>query len=415
MKLTYLHQYFVFPEGSGGTRSFDLARSFVNMGYQVDVITSSGFIKNHEFKKGWNKIEREGLTIHVLNLDYSNELSYLQRMLVFIKFLWFSTFKLLSIKCDVVLATSTPLTIGIPALIKKWWHNTPFIFETRDVWPEAVIAIGAIKSKLFQKALFFLEKTIYKNAAAIVPLSVDMKHSIVSRYPKTATKKPVEVIENIAELNRFQSGYDPEISLIKKNIGFKPQFSVVYAGTFGRVNGIDYVVNLAEKILALDESIVFILIGDGALKADVIALAKERQLFNKNIFVLYSVSKQELPQWYYEASMGSSFVIPIKVLWANSANKFFDTLAAGKPVLINHPGWQKETIEGHNVGYVLPEELTDQAIKDFVAYTQDAALQQQQRENALQLAKTSYALDVAVNKYDKLLKGIINSNKTPVV
>uniref|UniRef100_UPI0030DB8688 hypothetical protein n=1 Tax=uncultured Planktosalinus sp. TaxID=1810935 RepID=UPI0030DB8688 len=86
---------------------------------------------------------------------------------------------------------------------------------------------------------------------------------------------------------------------------------------------------------------------------------------------------------------------------------------AGKPVLINHPGWQKVTIEKENVGYVMPEKLTDKSVKDFVVYTQDKALQLQQQENALQLAKKSYALDVAVNKYDKLLYGIMNSNKTP--
>ena len=76
----------------------------------------------------------------------------------FIKFLWFSILKILSIKGDLVLATSTPLTIGIPALIKKWIQKTPFIFETRDVWPEAVIAIGAINNTIIKKVLYFLRR-----------------------------------------------------------------------------------------------------------------------------------------------------------------------------------------------------------------------------------------------------------------
>jgi len=409
MKITYLHQYFVFPEGSGGTRSYDLASKFVKRGYEVEIVTSSGFIKHIQLKNGWNKFEREGLIIHVLNLDYSNDLSYLKRALVFFKFIWFATFKLLSIKCDVVLATSTPLTIGLPALIKKWQHKTPFIFEARDVWPEAVIAIGAVKSKLFQKLLYHLEKNIYKNAAAIVPLSVDMKASIVNRYPKIAATKPVEVIENIAEVNRFQKGFSNEFSVLKSALGFKPRFSVLYAGTFGRVNGLDYVIKLAEKTKSIDESLVYILIGDGSLKEDVINLAKEKKVLNKNVFILDSISKQELPHWYYEISMGSSFVIPIKELWANSANKFFDTLAAGKPVLINHPGWQNETIEKENVGYVLPEEITEEVSKAFVNYTLDIENLKEQQSNALNLAKNKYSLEVAVEKYIKLFEAIDQS------
>ena len=172
-------------------------------------------------------------------------MSYLHRSIVFLNSFGSPFTKILSIKGDLVLATSTPLTIGIPALIKKWIQKTPFIFETRDVWPEAVIAIGAIKNTIIKKVLYFLEGLIYKNASAIVPLQLDMKRSIVTRYPKLGNK-PIEVIENISEIDRFQKGYDKNISVLSKKIGFKPKFTVLYAGTFGKVNGINYVIKLAK-------------------------------------------------------------------------------------------------------------------------------------------------------------------------
>jgi hypothetical protein len=183
MKIIYLHQYFKFPNESGGTRSFDLASGFVALGHQVEIITSTSDEKYNN-GKCWTKVEQEGLIVYYIYLPYGNHLSFFKRSLVFFQFIWFSTFKLLSLKVDLLLATSTPLTIGIPALIKKWIHKTPFVFEVRDVWPEAVIAIGALKSKLLQKILYKLEFVIYDNAAAIVPLSVDMKHSVISRYPQ---------------------------------------------------------------------------------------------------------------------------------------------------------------------------------------------------------------------------------------
>lgn len=405
MNITYLHQYFKFPDEMGDTRSYDLAKSFVEKGKSVTILTSTSDI-SHKTKSRWSIENRDGISVHYIYLPYDNQMSYVRRMLAFVQFLYFASLHLLKQDCDIVLATSTPLTIGIPALIKKWKHKTPYVFEARDVWPEAVIAIGAIKNRILQKLLYRLEKMIYKNASGIVALSTDMKKSIVSRYPDIIQNKPVVVIENISEIGRFSNIQKSDI--LEKAIGFKPRFSILYAGTFGRVNGIEYVVDLAQKTIAIDDSLVFILMGEGAMKEDVIQYAKEKTVLNKNVFILDSVSKQELPDWYNEVDMGSSFVIPIKELWANSANKFFDTLAASRPVLINHEGWQAEVIKADKLGYVLPEVLTDEAVSEFVAYTQDPNLQKHQRENAFIKAKSSYSLETAVQKYLTIFQNIYN-------
>ncbi|WP_160110599.1 glycosyltransferase family 4 protein [Aequorivita lipolytica] len=388
----------------GGTRSYDLARSFVENGNSVNVLSSTND-NFHKTKNRWSIIERDGLSVHYIYLPYDNQMSYTKRMLVFVQFLYFASLKLIKLDCDILLATSTPLTIGIPALVKKWKHKTPFVFEARDVWPEAVIAIGAIKNKIMQKLLYRLEKIIYKQASAIVPLSIDMKRSVVSRYPEICKNKPVVVIENISEIDRFSN--IRESNILENAIGFKPRFSILYAGTFGRVNGIEYVVDLAERTLVSDSSIVFILIGEGAMKEEIIQYAKEKKVLNKNLFILDSVSKQELPVWYKDIDIGSSFVIPVKELWANAANKFFDTLAASRPILINHEGWQAEVIRADRLGYVLPDVLTDEAVTDFVTYTQNQNLIEQQRIKAFEKAKNCYSLEIASQKYLKVFKDIV--------
>ena len=109
-----------------------------------------------------------------------------------------------------------------------------------------------IKNILIKKILFFLESLIYKNASAIVTLSSDMRRSIVSRYPKL-DNKPIDVIDNISDIDRFQKGYDKNVSALSKKIGFKPKFTILYAGTFGKVNGINYVVNLANKLIDINQ------------------------------------------------------------------------------------------------------------------------------------------------------------------
>lgn len=405
MKILYLHQYFKFPIESGGTRSYDLANGFLKLGYKIDIISLTSDPK-FKTKKRWNKIQKDALVVHYIFLPYANEMSYTRRSIVFIKFLWFSTIKILSMKCDLVLATSTPLTIGIPALIKKWIQKTPFIFETRDIWPETVIAIGAINNVIIQKVLFLLEGLIYKNASAIVPLSIDMKRSIISRFP-WLDHKPIDVIENISEIDRFQKGYDKNLSVLTREIGFKPKFTILYAGTFGKVNGINYVIKLAYKLININPEIIFVLVGEGVEKKSIIMEARDKKVLNKNVYILDSVSKSDLPQLYFECDMGSSFVINVKELWANSANKFFDTLASGKPILINYEGWQKDEINQQNIGYVLPALIEDDDIKKFSNYCKNSILIAKQGENALNIAKMKYATDTAIKKYNNILKDFL--------
>lgn len=410
MKILYLHQYFKKPTENGGTRSYDLATSFVKNGFEVEVITTTSNIQGFNGKKWMSEIV-DGVIVNYLYLPYDNSFSFIRRAWVFFLFLWYSSVKVLTLKGDIVLATSTPLTIGIPALIKKLIHKTPYIFEVRDVWPEAVIAIGAIKNKMMQKLLYWLEYTLYKNAKFVVPLSTDMQKSILTRYPILENKVQV-VIENISEIERFASCIEDKSNkndFLQNTIGFIPKCSILYAGTFGKVNQIEYVLDLAKKILPLDASIVFLLLGTGAEKENLINQAINLGVFKKNVFFLDPVGKKDLPHIYKNVSMGSSFVAPLEELWANSANKFFDTLAAGKPILINHFGWQSEVISEYKLGYVLDPVLDHVKVQDFISFILNENQMEQYGANARKVAADNYSLQVAVKKYINLLNQAIKN------
>src|SRR5690606_29447945 len=121
--------------------------------------------------------------------------------LSFIRFSFFTSIYALRISADIVLATSTPLSIAIPALVKKAFQNVPYIFEVRDVWPEAPIALGVIRGRLAISILQYFEKLVYKHSKAVVALSVDMRKSIVDRF---GSLSPIYVIPNISEVDRFE-------------------------------------------------------------------------------------------------------------------------------------------------------------------------------------------------------------------
>lgn len=407
MRILYIHQYFAMPASSGGTRSYDLATQFVKAGHKVVVVTTSSFLRQYTFTDTWTVMEEDGIELHVLNLEYSNKMGFAKRALTFMKFVVKSTFRVLKLKGDVVLATSTPITIALPAMIKRSLHKVPFIFEVRDVWPEVPVAMGIINNKILVKLLNRFEKRIYKKAAHIVPLSDDMKKSIEQRTAIPVRK--ISVIPNISEVVRFGK-YDAGKSILSGLLGYTPQKTVLYAGTLGMVNGLKYLVDLAVYMRKLDDTVVFVVFGDGMEKTQLLQYAAEQGVLNTNLWFFDPVPKSQLAQLYYECTIASSFVIPVPELWANSANKFFDCLAAGRPVLINHRGWQADVIEQENVGFVMHYDAADMPVeaRRFAEYINDKALLQQQQVKAKMLAQQRYSLDIAAGTYLKILDNVVS-------
>lgn len=394
MKLLYIVQYFSFPEGPTGTRPYDLATSFAKQGVDVTVLTTDA---SGTAKKKWTLIERDGIKVYRLNNAYDNNMGFLQRIASFCKFFFNASIKQFSFDYDIMLSSSTPLTNGIPALVAHSFRHKPYIFEVRDVWPGVPIAMGYFRNKISQKILYAFEKRIYKKASAIVPLSVGMDNDIKERYPNEKSA----VIPNISELNRFTN--------VKKSVDIDFPYDkkiVLYAGAFGKVNGLGYVLDLAKYTVKKDPSLWFYLIGMGKEKEALVKKADSLGLNNVNVFFFDPVQKNDLPYIYSKCTAGSSYVIDLPVLWNNSANKFFDTLAAKKPIIINHKGWQAEEIEKYNMGYVLPPVITEEEADKFVAYMNNIELLEQQGTNAYGQAEKEYSLEVAVDKYMMIFKTI---------
>lgn len=395
MKLVYLHQYFSTPENSGGTRSYDLSKQFIKLGIDVTIITTSASLKNIKLEKKWTYLEIEELKIWVLKSNYNNKLSIPQRIISFFKFVIYSSAKITKMRADLVLATSTPLTIVLPALWKKFISKTPFIFEVRDVWPEGPIQQGYVNNKVLIYLLRKLEKFIYKKASYVVALSTGMKKDILSRIKLDR----VEVIPNISELDRFK-----DVSTISKiDYNFNNRKTILYAGTLGPVNDIMYVARLAKIMIKLNPQISFLIVGDGKERKKIIDYCNREEINEKNIFFRDPINKNQLPHLYNQVTMGSSFVWDYKIKWDNSANKFFDTLASGRPILINYQGWQKDIIEKYNCGYVLPYDFTRNDVEKFSQYLNNESLLSQHGINALKAAE-QFSLTTATQKYINIFK-----------
>lgn len=198
LKVIYLHQYFNTPDMSGGTRSYEMARRMVAAGHEVHMVTSTRD-PNHRHA-GWFVSEEAGIQIHWYPVPYSNDMSYAQRMAAFWSFAIAARKKAIQLEGDVVFATSTPLTIALPAVPAARKKKIPMVFEVRDLWPEMPIAIGALNNPLLRFAARRLEHWAYKNSAAVVALSPGMKAGVVATgYPA----ERVAVIPNSSDNRDF--------------------------------------------------------------------------------------------------------------------------------------------------------------------------------------------------------------------
>lgn len=352
MKILYLHQYFNTNENSGGTRSYEFSNELTKAGHEVVVITGK--------KTDQSSIKNERLKVISTNTKYSNDMGFLRRVLSFFHYILFSIILSLKVKnIDVVFATSTPITIGVPGYIISKLKRAKFIFEVRDVWPDVPIELGFINNKALIYLLKKYELFIYKHADYIIALSKGMKNNILS---KGNFKNKLSVITNLANLEMYNN-IEIDEKKIKKNYGLENKFICIHPGTMGFVNGLDFILDTANYTKE-NKEIHYLLIGSGKEKDNLKTRVKKENL--NNVTIADPLPKKDIIKVIKASDLGLMVVRnEFKILEDNSANKFFDFLAAGLPILINYEGWQKETLENDEAGF---STLTSKEMADKIIY-----------------------------------------------
>ncbi len=384
MRIAYLHQYYANPSMSGGTRSYEMARRLVAQGHEVDLVTSW---REPGERRGWFATEEEGIRVHWIPVPYANRMGYRQRVEAFGRFAVAAARKAASLNPDVVFATSTPLTIALPAVYAARTRRVPMVFEVRDLWPEVPIALGAIRHPLLRALARGLERWAYRHAEAVVALSPGMRDGVLRAG---CPAERVAVIPNASDLDLFRVDHERVRAFRAERSWLGDRPLVLYAGTFGRVNGVGALVDLAVALDRIAPEVRVLLVGDGMERAAVEAAARDLGVWGRNLFIEPPVAKREVATLFGAADLATSVVIDRRELWPNSANKFFDALAAGTPLFVNYGGWQADLIERHDLGLAcwgLPIEEAARRVADLL---RDAPRLEATGQRARALAETLF-------------------------
>lgn len=376
---------------AGGTRSYEIAKRMVDAGHEVHMISSW---REPSSQDGWRIEDIDGITVHWLPVPYKNAMSFRERVRAFLKFAMSAGKRAAAVGGDIIFATSTPLTVALPAVYASRKLRLPIVFEVRDLWPELPIAIGAIKNPILKMASRWLEKFAYRNSSNIIALSPGMAEGVIATgYPESR----VEVIPNGCDNDLFNPNRERAKAFREQHRELGDGPIVLYAGTFGKINGVSFLPELAARLAKRHPSVRFVSIGDGAETQLVRDRAKELGAHGVNYFQYPSKPKELLIDAFQAATVSISLFVDLPEMWNNSANKFFDTLASGTAVAINYHGWQRDLIEEDDIGIVLGPNI-DEAATRLGDFLDDMDGIKAKAERARQTAMKKFDRDLLASK-----------------
>lgn len=346
LRIIYIHQHFVTSRGASGTRSYDVSKHLLEMGHKVTMICGvheqSGLPRISRWKP-FQTLDIDGIKVVVCAAYYSNKQTVPARMWSFVKFALLAT--LVCVKersADLIFATSTPLTVGIPARLGAAIKRIPYVFEVRDLWPEDLIAAGRMKPGLQSKVWEWLESFCYSKAGKILLVSKGFHDRLLERG------LPPEKLQTIllGADSRYYADARPDTEFLARH-GLAGKTIAVYAGAHGDANGLTQLIEAAEHLRDRPD-IAILLIGDGKVKPQLQGAIAQRNL--ENVHMLDPVPKQELPGVLTGCHIGLMILKQIvRPRWV-TPNKIFDYMFAGLPTIVNFPGTTAQLVEAIEVG-----------------------------------------------------------------
>jgi glycosyltransferase involved in cell wall biosynthesis len=407
MKIIYLHQYFTPPHMAGGTRSFSLARRLVEKGHEIHMVTTDREPQKSRPNAAWRESNEAGINVHWTPVRYENAMSNAKRIAAFLKFSCRAAERARKLRGDVIFATSTPLTIALPGVYAAKRSKVPMVFEVRDVWPAIPIAIGALNNPIARWCALKLERFAYQNSAEIIALAPGMKEAVAKTgYPRDR----ITVIPNGADAAIISGSEEDGIELRAATPWLGSRKLVIYCGALGRVNGVSYLALLAEQVRKLDPEIRFAVIGEGAEEDLVRSTARKAGVLDETFFMLGTMPKTEVSRWLSASTITTALFTGPRVIWKDATqNKFFDSLAAGKPVANNFDGWQCQIAEKEQVGIVLSATNLKEAAAVLVGKISDSVWMENAAIRARQLASTRFSMDAHAVELEKVLERVVAS------
>ena len=361
MHMLFISDNFPPEVNAPASRTFEHCREWVkNQDCEVTVITCApNFPRGVVFEGYRNKLFQvenvEGIrVVRVWSFITSNE-GTVKRILDYVSFMVMATVASCFVrKVDVIVATSPQFFTACAGYVVSILKRSPWVFELRDIWPESIKAVGAMKESVVIQLLERLELFLYQKANRIVSVTNAFKVSLGERG---IDNQKIDVITNGVDTSRF-SPLPKDQELLDK-MGLDGKFIAGYIGTHGLAHGLDAILDAAhaEQVSRPDSNIHFLMLGDGAEKVRLKARASELGL--SNVTFVDSVSKAEVVRYWSLLDVSIVHLKKTPLFEAVIPSKIFECMGMGIPIAHGVVGESARIIEASGAGLTFEPESSD--------------------------------------------------------
>jgi hypothetical protein len=388
------------------SRTFEHCREWVKHGHKVTVITCApNFPKGKVFdgyrNRLWQRETIEGIeVVRVWSYVTANE-GFLRRVLDYQSYMVSATIASLFIrKVDVIVGTSPQFFTACAAYVAGLVKSRPYIFELRDLWPETIKAVGAMKSSFAIDMLEKLELFLYRRAAKVISVTKSFKANLIRRG---IDDSKIEVVTNGVDISQFKPR--PKDAALTAQLGLEGKFVAGYIGTHGLCHGLETLVEAAERLRGT--GIVFLFLGDGARKQHVRDMAAEKKL--DNVVFIDSVPKAEVPRYWSILDVSVIHLQKAELFTTVIPSKLFESMGMGLPVLHGVEGESAEIVQEEGAGIPFEPENVDQLCAALTRLRSNPAELESFRANCLKGAqnydRTNLALKMMLMLEETAAKG----------
>ena len=361
MKLLFLTDNFPPEVNAPANRTYEHCKEWVKSGVEVTVITCAPNFPKGEVYPGYeNKLYQneniEGIkVIRVWSYITANE-GFVKRILDYISFAIMAFFAGLFIRTDLIVATSPQFFTAVAGRCLSFFKRKKWVFEVRDLWPESIIAVGAMQRNRAIRFFEWLEKKLYQDADHIIVVTDTFKKKIIARG---INSEKISVFKNGANLDLFQpQGKKVEL---EEKLKLKNKTVFAYIGTHGMAHGLSFILDSIKPLEETNPELAFLFIGDGAEKKNLLQQAKELEL--KNAVFIDSVSKREVVDYLSVMDVALVNLRKSDTFKTVIPSKIFEAAAMEKPILLGLEGETKGIIEQYNAGVCFTPEDQDSFFK----------------------------------------------------
>lgn len=409
LNILYMSHYFPPEVNAPAVRVSQFSRLWQKLGHHVTVVTGfpnhpHGVIPPEYRGKLFARENRDGATVLRSYVYATPNKGFAKRVLNFISFMISGTLSaiLRSGKQDIVIATSPQFFVAVAGYVVSLFKRAPFIFEVRDVWPEEIVAVGAMKRGLVVKFLEMIEMFLYRRATMIVAVAQGIV-DILTRRGIPAEK--IVLVTNGVDFDRFSNAVDDHEVRDQHNLN--GHFLVSYIGTHGMAHNLHTVLNAANR-LRHREDIRFLFVGDGADKDNLVESSSRLKL--DNVTFVPQQDRNRITKYYAASDL---CLVPLRqadLFTKNIPSKIYEVMASGKPILIGAKGESQKLVESAQAGIAVePDNDVDLSIK-ISRLADDRDLAQQLGRNGQSYAKRNCSHDDLAVKYLGYLDDCVMKN-----